>query len=82
MRNEQNHVAPENIAILGVDFDGVSVMWFQSIEDVDALYADREYLDVVIPDGEHILDLTATVRLMTLAETVLLPEPIADVERV
>ena len=40
-----------------------------------------EYLTIVIPDGEHFLDLTATVRLMTVVENVLNPEPFAEAHR-
>jgi hypothetical protein len=36
IRYEQNHTAPENAEIDGLDFDGFSVMWLRSVDDVHA----------------------------------------------
>jgi hypothetical protein len=54
VRYEQNHTAPENAGIAGDDFDGVSVMWFRSVDDLHAMRADPKFRDVVLPDGEKI----------------------------
>jgi uncharacterized protein (TIGR02118 family) len=68
VRYEQNHTTPENAGIAGDDFDGVSVMWFRSVDDVHAMRADPEFRDVVLPDGEKFIDGAATKLLMTFAE--------------
>lgn len=39
-----------------------------SIEDFEAMFADPEYQNVVVADGENFLDLTATKRLLCFAE--------------
>jgi hypothetical protein len=43
-------------------------MWFRSVEDIEAMYADAEFQGVLIPDGEKFIDREATKRLLTLAE--------------
>jgi uncharacterized protein (TIGR02118 family) len=68
VRYEQNHTAPASSLLGSDDFDGVSVMWFRSVEDIEAMYADAEFQGVLIPDGEKFIDREATKRLLTLAE--------------
>jgi uncharacterized protein (TIGR02118 family) len=68
LRYEQNHATPENAAMSDDDFDGASVMWFRSIEDSQAMFADPEFQNVVIADGENFLDPTATRQLVCFAE--------------
>jgi len=68
LRYEQNHTAPEDADIGGEGFDGVSVMWFRSTEDIHAMRAHPEFLDVVVADGDKFLESTATRVLMTLDE--------------
>jgi uncharacterized protein (TIGR02118 family) len=68
VRYEQNHVASEDTGLSGMEFDGVSVMWFRSLDDVHAMRADTEYRDVVVRDGENFCDLTATKVMMTFNE--------------
>jgi len=65
---EQDHGAPENAAMSDDDFDGASIMWFRSIEDFQAMFADPEYQNVVMADGENFLDPTATKRLICISE--------------
>jgi len=66
-RYEQNHAAPEDADLGGGDFDGVSIMWFRSIEDVRAMRADPEYREVVL-DGHNFIDMSATRLMFSLAE--------------
>ena len=68
VRYEQNHATPENATINDDGFDGASVMWFRSIEDFEAMFADPEYQNVVVADGENFLDGSATKRLLCFAE--------------
>jgi uncharacterized protein (TIGR02118 family) len=68
VRYEQNHATAENAEIGADEFDGVSVMWFRSVEDVHAMRADSEFREVVVADGEHFLDTTATKVMLTFAE--------------
>ena len=69
-RYEQNHAAPENPSISGDDYeeyDGVSIMWFRSVEDMQAMFADPAFAPV-LEDGERFLDRTATKQIVTFAE--------------
>ena len=43
-------------------------MWFRTVDDVHAMRADPEYRNVVVADGEHFLDASATKIIITLAE--------------
>jgi uncharacterized protein (TIGR02118 family) len=67
LRYEQNHATPENAAMSEEEFDGASIMWFRSVADYEALFADPEYQNV-LADGENFLDLTATKQLISFAE--------------
>jgi uncharacterized protein (TIGR02118 family) len=69
-RYEQNHAAPENHALSGDDYDeydGVSIMWFRSVEDMQAMFADPAFAPV-LEDGAQFLDGTATMQIVTFAE--------------
>jgi uncharacterized protein (TIGR02118 family) len=68
VRYEQNHTAGDNDGMGGDDFDGVSVMWFQSVDDVNAMRADPEFREVVLPDGNKFINPTTTKIVLTLAE--------------
>jgi uncharacterized protein (TIGR02118 family) len=68
LRYEQNHATPENVGMSDDDLDGASVMWFRSIEDFEAMFADPEYQNVVMVDGENFLDRAGTKRLLCFAE--------------
>ena len=69
-RYEQNHAAPENHSISGDDweeYDGVSIMWFRSVEDMQAMFADPAFAPV-LEDGAQFLDPTATMQIVTFDE--------------
>jgi uncharacterized protein (TIGR02118 family) len=68
LRYEQNHATPENADIGGDEFDGVSVMWFRSVDEVNAMRADPEFRDVVVADGDKFLDGAATKLMISFAE--------------
>lgn len=46
-------------------FDGVTVQWYRSLADFEAMIADPEYRRIVGPDEEHLLDLANSVYLLT-----------------
>ena len=69
-RYEQNHAVPENHSMSGDDYeeyDGVSIMWFRSVADMQAMFADPAFAPV-LEDGERFVDRTATMQIVTLAE--------------
>jgi uncharacterized protein (TIGR02118 family) len=68
VRYEQNHAIPENTEVGGLEFDGISVMWFRTVEDLDAMRADPEYREVVVRDGEAFIDLMAAKVMLTRDE--------------
>jgi len=67
VRYEQNHAPPQDVELFGGHFDGASVMWLRSVEDLVAMRADPEYGEIV-RDGQNFLDPTATKLLLTEAE--------------
>jgi hypothetical protein len=67
VRYEQKHATPENAAI-DDDFDGASVMWFRSVEDMQSMYADPDFQKTVMADGANFLDRAATKQLLCFAE--------------
>ena len=69
-RYEQNHATPGNHALSGDDYDeydGVSIMWFRSVEDLQAMFADPAFAHV-LDDGDQFLDRTATKQIVTITE--------------
>jgi uncharacterized protein (TIGR02118 family) len=69
-RYEQNHAVPENHALSGDDYeeyDGISIMWFRSVEDMQAMFADPAFVPV-LDDGGEFIDRTATKQIVTFAE--------------
>jgi len=70
VRYEQHHTAPTTF-LAGTDaIDGISVFWFESMEDLQALYADQEFLTSVVPDGARFIDQSSIRRIITDAEDV------------
>jgi EthD domain len=74
VRYEQNHTSEANAVINGDDFDGVSIMWFRTIDDIRGYYADPDFAAVLIPDGDRFIDAAATRRVITEAEEVLIAD--------
>ena len=64
VRYEQIHAAPQDHEHGGGAFDGVTVMWFNSVEDVTAMRADPAYREVVA-DGHNFIDMTVAKVLLT-----------------
>ena len=69
VRYEQIHAIPENDEVGGGAFDGVTVMWFNSVEDLTAMRAHPAY-DEVVADGHNFIDMTIAKVLLTDAEEV------------
>ena len=61
----------------GGDYDGVSIMWFRSVEDMQAMFADPAFAPV-LEDGEQFLDLTATKQIVTFTEEAFAPASADD----
>ena len=69
-RYEQNHAVPENHALSGDDYeeyDGISIMWFRSVEDFQAMFADPAFAPV-LEDGDQFVDGTAMKQIFTFVE--------------
>jgi uncharacterized protein (TIGR02118 family) len=45
--------------------DGMALQWFRSVEDLLAMVADPEYRRIVGPDERYLLDLDASVYLLS-----------------
>jgi uncharacterized protein (TIGR02118 family) len=76
VRYEQNHVTPTNGPFAEPDVDGISIMWFRSVEDIEALFADPEFLRTISPDGARFIDGTKTQRIVTFDEEVFIPRTV------
>jgi EthD domain len=46
-------------------FDGMTLQWYRSLADFEAMIGDPEYQRIVGPDEKHLLDLTNSVYLLT-----------------
>ena len=55
----------------GPDYDCVVEAWFDSIEDMNALYFSDNFLIKVDPDHENFIDLSAYGRIVTNEDVVL-----------
>jgi hypothetical protein len=50
-------------------FDGMTLQWYRSLDDFEAMIRDPDYRRIVGPDEEHLLDLASSVYLITTEET-------------
>lgn len=46
-------------------FDGMTLQWYRSVDDLAAMVADAEYRRIVGPDERYLLDLDRSVFLVT-----------------
>jgi uncharacterized protein (TIGR02118 family) len=53
--------------------DGMALQWFDSVDDLLAMISDPEYRRIVGPDEKYLLDLEASVYLLSDAPRVILP---------
>lgn len=53
-------------------FDGVTMQWFRSFDDFDAMIGDPRYQEAVGPDERRLLDLAGGVYLLTEEPRVIL----------
>jgi uncharacterized protein (TIGR02118 family) len=70
VRYEQNPRAAEDYERGDVDFDGVAVAWYRSRADMEALFAEPEYLTKIQPDEGYLSDATRNVWIVTEEEWV------------
>ena len=54
----------------GPDYDSVVEAWFNSMEDMNALYFSKNFLEKVDPDHENFMDLSAYGRVVCEEEVV------------
>lgn len=55
----------------GPDYDSVVTAWFDSMEDMNALYFSENFLDKVDPDHKNFMDLSAYGRIVAEEEVVM-----------
>jgi uncharacterized protein (TIGR02118 family) len=72
-RYVQAHTLDEEYAAGEPSYDGTAELWFDSIADKDAFYADPEYLALVRPDESVFADMSRTQFFVTREENVALP---------
>ena len=59
-RYVQQHTVPvEMPGLPPVKYDGITELWFDSVNDIAALFSDPAYLAQIRPDEAHFLDLHA-----------------------
>jgi hypothetical protein len=46
-------------------FDGMTLQWYRSLDDFEAMIGDPEYQRIVAPDETYLLDLANSVYLLT-----------------
>ena len=55
----------------GPDYDSVAEAWFDSMEDMNALYFSENFLTKVNPDHPNFMDMAAFGRVVTKEEVVI-----------
>lgn len=70
-RYVQCHTVPEEYEGGEPPFDGTAELWFQSVEDKDSFFSDRDYLEKVRPDEGRFADMGRTVFFVTREEPVI-----------
>ncbi len=55
----------------GPDYDSVVAAWFDSMEDMNALYFSKNFLEKVDPDHENFMDLAAFGRIVAEEDVVI-----------
>ena len=57
-RYVQQHAIPVELpGMPPVTFDGITELWFDSVEDIGAVFTDPEYMERIRPDEASFLDL-------------------------
>ena len=56
LRYEQNPRSPEDYERGDDTFDGVAIAWYESREEMEALFQEPEYLERIRPDEERLSD--------------------------
>jgi uncharacterized protein (TIGR02118 family) len=74
-RYEQHRRLPEPDWMGTPGYDGVTIQWFDRIEDFEAFVAAPEYAEVVAPDEQLFLDGDALVWMMTEEPTITIDGP-------
>jgi len=72
VRYEQNHRLARDYE-RGGDFDGVAIQWFRSARDFFAMVADPSFEAEIRSDERRLLDLDATVFVLTEEEETMIP---------
>lgn len=54
-------------------FDGMTLQWYESLDDFTAMISDPDYQRIVGPDERHLLDLANSVYLLTEEPRTILP---------
>jgi uncharacterized protein (TIGR02118 family) len=70
LRYEQNPRSADDYARGEVEFDGVAIAWYRSREDMEALFAEPEYLEKIQPDEAYLSDAARNVWIVTDEEHV------------
>ncbi|HPG27124.1 MAG: EthD domain-containing protein [Spirochaetaceae bacterium] len=69
VRYEQNHRLDEDYA-RGGEYDGSTIMWFESMAEYDAFAAEPDYAGKIAPDEAGFMDRSRTMFFFTEAEDV------------
>jgi uncharacterized protein (TIGR02118 family) len=72
IRYEQNHRTAEDYARGDVEFDGVAVAWYESREELDAVFEEPEYKAKIAPDEAALSDAENNVWIVTEEEEVII----------
>lgn len=70
-RYVQAHALDAQYATGDPAFDGTAEIWFDSVQDKDAFFSDRDYLAIVAPDERVFADMDQTRFLLCREEQVI-----------
>jgi uncharacterized protein (TIGR02118 family) len=70
-RYVQAHTLDAEYATGAPAYDGIAEIWFDSVQDKDAFFSDRDYLDIVAPDERVFADMDQTRFLLCREEQII-----------
>ena len=70
-RYVQAHTLDSEYAAGDPAYDGTAEIWFDSVQDKDAFFSDRDYLDIVAPDERVFADMDQTRLLLCREEQII-----------
>lgn len=71
----EQYLPAESWVPIGKEFDGVTIMTFAEVADVEAFVQEPAYAELIAPDEAQLLDMEGLVGMIVDDPVVMIPEP-------